>query len=54
MEEMVAEIYKDVDKKLHGAAGWSVRAHLARLQRAGNVTIAGDEWQLVESMRVSE
>jgi glyoxylase-like metal-dependent hydrolase (beta-lactamase superfamily II) len=44
--ELVAEIYKDVDKKLHGAAAWSVNAHLARLQRAGKVSASGDQWAL--------
>lgn len=37
VEQLVAEIYKDVDPKLHGAAAWSVNAHLKRLERAGKV-----------------
>lgn len=46
VEAMVAEIYKDVDKQLHGAAGWSVRAHLNRLAGMGRVKPAGDRWAL--------
>ncbi|MEP7200693.1 MAG: MBL fold metallo-hydrolase [Chloroflexota bacterium] len=47
VEELVAEIYKDVDKKLHGAAGWSVRAHLVRLQRAGRVKASEERFEFV-------
>jgi ribonuclease/clavin/mitogillin len=46
VEAMVAEIYKDVDKQLHGAAAWSVRAHLNRLAAMGKVKAAGDRWAL--------
>src|ERR671923_176837 len=30
VDELVKQIYKDVDPKLHGAAAWSVSAHLKR------------------------
>jgi glyoxylase-like metal-dependent hydrolase (beta-lactamase superfamily II) len=46
VDELVAEVYKDVDKKLHAAAGWSVRAHLQRLERAGKVTAQGERYRL--------
>ncbi len=46
VEALVAEIYKDVDKQLHGAAAWSVRAHLDRLTKMGKVRAAGDRWTL--------
>jgi glyoxylase-like metal-dependent hydrolase (beta-lactamase superfamily II) len=48
VEELVAEIYKDVDQKLHGAAGWSVRAHLIRLEKHGRVQADGDRYALIE------
>jgi len=46
VEELVAEIYKDVDPNLHGAAGWSVRAHLKRLERDGQVRVQGEHYAL--------
>jgi glyoxylase-like metal-dependent hydrolase (beta-lactamase superfamily II) len=46
VDELVAVIYQDVDKKLHAAAGWSVRAHLTRLERAGRVTVQGQLYRL--------
>jgi glyoxylase-like metal-dependent hydrolase (beta-lactamase superfamily II) len=48
VEELVAEIYKDVDKQLHGAAGWSVRAHLARLEKQGRVAQSGERYTLTK------
>lgn len=48
VDEMVAVIYRDVDKKLHGAAGWSVRAHLKRLEKAGKVRAEGERYRLQE------
>ncbi|MBI5879609.1 MAG: MBL fold metallo-hydrolase [Chloroflexi bacterium] len=48
IEAMVAEIYKDVDKSLHGAAGWSVRAHLSRLEKMGKVRADGERWALIQ------
>jgi len=47
VEELVAEIYKDVDPKLHGAAGWSVCAHLTRLEKHGRVQADGDRFALM-------
>ena len=46
VDELVAEIYKDVDQTLHGAAGWSVRAHLKRLEREGKVSVKGERYAL--------
>lgn len=43
---MVAEIYKDVNPVLHGAAAWSVRAHLGRLEKLGSVRADGEHWTL--------
>jgi glyoxylase-like metal-dependent hydrolase (beta-lactamase superfamily II) len=44
--QMVEEIYKDVDKQLHGAAARSVLAHLKRMERLGKVNVSGDVWTL--------
>jgi glyoxylase-like metal-dependent hydrolase (beta-lactamase superfamily II) len=43
---MVAEMYADVDPRLHGAAGRSVLAHLRDLERRGIVRAEGDTWIL--------
>ena len=43
---MVTQIYKDVDPKLHGAAARSVLAHLKRLERMGQASVAGEIWKL--------
>ena len=40
--EMVAIIYRDVDRRLHGAAGRSVLAHLLHLVETGRVQADGD------------
>ncbi len=40
--DMVAEIYAEVPKHLHGAAGRSVLAHLIHLNREGRVNCDGD------------
>jgi glyoxylase-like metal-dependent hydrolase (beta-lactamase superfamily II) len=37
--EMVARIYADVDRRLHGAAGWSLLAHLDALVEQGRVRV---------------
>ncbi len=39
--EMVALIYKDVDKRLHQAAGLSVLAHIEQLHAEGRLACAG-------------
>ncbi len=44
--ELVKEIYKDVDPNLHGAAAWSVGAHLKRLERAAKVRANGEQFEL--------
>lgn len=43
---MVAEMYADVDPRLHGAAGRSVLAHLRDLERRGLVRTEGETWTL--------
>lgn len=40
--EMVAIIYRDVDQRLHGAAGRSVLAHLLHLVETGRVQAEGE------------
>jgi glyoxylase-like metal-dependent hydrolase (beta-lactamase superfamily II) len=40
--EMVAQIYRDTDPRLHGAAGLSVLAHLEDLVTRGIVVVDGD------------
>lgn len=40
--DMVASIYKDVDKRLHPAAAHSVLAHLIHMQETGRVTIKNE------------
>ncbi len=43
---MVETIYRDVDPRLHGAAGRSVLAHLRDLERRGLVLEEGERWTL--------
>ncbi len=43
---MVATLYRDVDPRLHPAAGRSVLAHLVDLERRGLVTGEGEQWTL--------
>ena len=43
---MVAAMYRDVDPRLHPAAGRSVLAHLVDLERRGLVRGEGEEWAL--------
>ena len=45
--DIVARVYPDLDGGLRSAAGRSVRAHLAALQRQGRVTAerAGERWR---------
>lgn len=42
--DMVAHMYKGVDKRLYPAAGRSVLAHLIDLQDRGMVSGAGEDW----------
>lgn len=44
--QMVAEMYKGLDPRLHGAAGRSVLAHLIDLRDRGLVSECGDQWSL--------
>lgn len=44
--EMVARIYRDVDPRLHPAAGRSVLAHLVHLQAKGLVRHQDERWTL--------
>ncbi|MEL7486258.1 MAG: MBL fold metallo-hydrolase [Pseudomonadota bacterium] len=41
IKDIVAVMYAEVDKKLHGAAAMNVLAHLIRLEEAGSVTADG-------------
>jgi glyoxylase-like metal-dependent hydrolase (beta-lactamase superfamily II) len=43
---MVEKMYVGVDRRLHGAAGRSVLAHLIDLEARGVVARAGDQWRL--------
>jgi len=47
--EMVPQMYRGVDEKLHGAAGMSVLAHLVELEQRGTVTRREDLWILLEA-----
>lgn len=42
---MVERIYRDIDPRLHPAAGRSVLAHLLDLEDRGRVVRSGDRWQ---------
>lgn len=42
IKEIVAAMYADIDKRLHGAAALNVLAHLIRLVRIGSVTCDGE------------
>ncbi len=46
---MVLEMYKGLDKRLHGAAGRSVLAHLIDLQTRGMADNDGDLWAITNS-----
>lgn len=47
---MVAEMYRGIDGRLHGAAGRSVLAHLLDLRDRAIVRVAGEErWELIPS-----
>jgi hypothetical protein len=43
---MVAAMYRDIDPRLHPAAGRSVLAHLVDLERRGLVRPEGEKWVL--------
>ena len=44
IKAMVPDMYKGLDKRLYGAAGQSVLAHLVDLERRGEVSRDGDDW----------
>jgi hypothetical protein len=44
--DIVAAVYTDVPRFLHGAAAMSVRAHLRRLEREHRVEVFADRWCL--------
>ena len=46
IEDMVPQMYKSVDKRLWGAAGRSVLAHLIDMERKGRVTQSQEVWSL--------
>lgn len=46
MRDLVAHVYKDVDKKLHGWAERSLFAHLLKLEDDGVVTQSDGRWSL--------
>lgn len=46
---IVAQVYQDVDPRLHPVAAHSVEAHLLKLEKEGRVTRNGEEWMLVAS-----
>lgn len=45
--DMVPAMYKGIDKRLHGAAGRSVLAHLIDLETRGRVARVQDGWRLI-------
>ena len=53
ISEIVAELYKDVDKRLHPAAAHSVLSHLIHMRKTGRVSADGPdglrrEWALTD------
>lgn len=46
IEAMVGAMYRDIDPRLHAAAGRSVLAHLVDLERRGLVRGEGERWTL--------
>ncbi|HXR66037.1 MAG TPA: MBL fold metallo-hydrolase [Ktedonobacteraceae bacterium] len=44
--QMVAQIYQDIDPKLHPVAAHSVEAHLVKLEQEGIVERQGEGWAL--------
>jgi len=47
IEAMVPQMYKNLDPRLIGAAGMSVKAHLLDLERRGLVARSQDIWQTI-------
>ncbi len=48
IQQMVAQIYQDVDPKLHPVAAYSVEAHLIKLEKEGVVERRAEGWALRE------
>ena len=46
IELLVPKMYKNLDPRLTGAAGMSVKAHLIDLERRGMVSRSGETWQI--------
>lgn len=42
--ELVPQVYRDVDKKLHALAERSLLAHLLKLQKDGRAAVVGGRW----------
>jgi glyoxylase-like metal-dependent hydrolase (beta-lactamase superfamily II) len=51
IQEMVAQIYQDVDPALHPVAAYSVEAHLLKLAREQRVIDQGEAWTLVDDRK---
>ena len=47
IKDMVPDMYKGVDPRLHGAAGRSVLAHLIDMQARKMVDVDKDRWHLL-------
>ncbi len=47
ISHLVAEIYQDVDPRLHPVAAYSVQSHLLKLEKEGRVEHRGEEWMLL-------
>jgi len=47
--ELVPQMYKGIDERLHGAAGMSVLAHLVELEQRGTVSRREDIWMLLSA-----
>lgn len=45
--ELVAHVYKDVDKKLYGLAERSLLAHLLKLEEDGSAMCSADRWNFL-------
>ena len=46
LQELLKEVYSDVDPRLHPIAEWSLNAHLERLMELGKVVVDNHEYSL--------
>ena len=46
IEELLLDVYDDVDPRLHPIAIWSLEAHLIRLKENSVVTKSDDLWKI--------